>query len=250
MDLFTFCANQGPLQEKPDLVHAIFSQVCAGLATLHNRDILHGDVKTENVLVLKAAAGRPFFCLSDLGSAHNVKAPDTFKEHGHTTAFAAPEVVCAVRSLIGKKADVFSLGCMLTDVLVAQPLFNPTASLERHLALVQRLNLHKPFPAAVRSARHLFDRDGYVRGWLPANIRLQQPWYEQNPHEKSFRPFLPFIRRCCLPSPRSRPSLRELVAFTVGLTMGKQLVSSAPPSPEPQPRPQHYSSPTKMRYSR
>lgn len=251
MDLFTYIEKHGALLNKLELAHAIMSQVSAGLAALHLKDILHGDIKTENVLLKNARAQTPFVCLSDLGSAHDLKAPESFVQRGHTTAFAAPEIVCGARNLIGKKADIFSMGCLLTDLLTAMPLFDPSATPAAHLAHVQRLNLHHTFPATVRATRTLFDRDGYVRGWLPAAIRLQKPWYEYGQWKRQLRPILPFIRRCCHPTPRQRPAIKDITLFTMALMTGDldEEEESPPPTVIHKRRHKQYSIPSKMKFS-
>lgn len=69
---------------------AVLSQVLAGLAHLHKIQVIHGDVKLENILVAKDRRA----VISDLGSARNIAQgpPDTFlvftRPYAHPTLIA------------------------------------------------------------------------------------------------------------------------------------------------------------------
>lgn len=79
-----------------------------GLDYLHSKNIVHGDLKPDNMLL--ASDGR--VKISDFGSARMV-------DHGHTTvrtmgtpAFMAPEM-CEGQPYHGEVADIWALGICL-----------------------------------------------------------------------------------------------------------------------------------------
>jgi serine/threonine-protein kinase len=63
----------GPVQSriKPGVAIAIVRECLAGLAALHREGIVHGDIKTSNIMVKRTGNAK----LIDIGSAHAVDAP-------------------------------------------------------------------------------------------------------------------------------------------------------------------------------
>lgn len=124
----------------------IFTQICLGLRSLHLYEIVHGDIKMENVLVFKRRyleteegirnyepprrefpqispiAKNVHICLSDFGCS---VATSRDKYFG-TTAYNAPEVRSgaindmSVQDNISKhmKCDMFSCGLLLLEILL------------------------------------------------------------------------------------------------------------------------------------
>ncbi len=88
------------------------SEVCDALFTLHSRDIIHRDVKPENVMITSDG----HVVLIDLGAARIFKPSaesDTFIMG--TVGYAAPEQFGF--SQTGRYTDIFSLGVMLNVML-------------------------------------------------------------------------------------------------------------------------------------
>jgi serine/threonine protein kinase len=95
-------------------------QVAVGLQALHAAQIVHGDVKPENVLLLLRKTGPPHVCLADLGSAYDLREVERCGD-GHTWNFSSPEVVA--NTCIGPSSDVFALGCLVAELRLFRPLF-------------------------------------------------------------------------------------------------------------------------------
>jgi calcium/calmodulin-dependent protein kinase kinase 2 len=87
-----------------------FRQMAAGLAYLHGNNVVHGDMKPENVLL----AGDATVKIADFGQSQflNDGGHTTFKQTLGTPAYLAPEV-CAGREYRGQPADVWALGISL-----------------------------------------------------------------------------------------------------------------------------------------
>jgi mitogen-activated protein kinase kinase kinase 17/18 len=97
----------GALEERA--IRALAADVLRGLAYLHGRSVVHGDVKARNVLL--GADGRAR--LADFGCA---RTPGFSAQRplGGTPAFMAPEV--ARGEAQGPAADVWALGCTVVEM--------------------------------------------------------------------------------------------------------------------------------------
>lgn len=119
--------TRGPLP--PERVARIGVQIAAALAAVHERDIVHRDVKPGNVLVAAGDLAK----LTDFGISvwREVTGFDDVRVSG-TPAYTAPEV--AAGQPAGPASDVFSLGATLYAALAGAPPFGggaPTEVLER-----------------------------------------------------------------------------------------------------------------------
>ena len=100
----------------------VMIQVCAGLSAAHDRDIVHRDVKPDNIVLVPAQddEGRPVeivkvcdFGIAALGA--------TRTEEGNaagTPEYMAPEQTTGSR--VAPSADVYACGCTLYEMLTGQ----------------------------------------------------------------------------------------------------------------------------------
>tara|TARA_B100000795_G_scaffold203279_1_gene156937 strand:- start:1034 stop:1945 length:912 start_codon:yes stop_codon:yes gene_type:complete len=109
------------------------SGVAAGMAHMHQRGVLHRDLKGANVLIDDAGGVK----LTDFGIA--VKAPDDTQLGGMLTAetgtyrWMAPEVICHER--YSRSADIFSFGGVLFELLCHEPPFADRSHLQAAVAV-------------------------------------------------------------------------------------------------------------------
>jgi serine/threonine-protein kinase len=125
-------AEHGPLPK--DRAIDIVEQAAAGLAAAHRADVVHRDVKPGNLLL--AADGN--VKVADFGIAH-------LPGEGTTTLTATGQIIGSTHYLAperakgeqgGKASDVYSLGCVLYQLVTGQPPFQaevPTAILYQHV---------------------------------------------------------------------------------------------------------------------
>ena len=107
----------GPSQSrlKPGVAIAIVRECLAALAALHREGIVHGDIKTGNIMIKRTGNAK----IIDIGSA--VALDDLPPNRTCTPAFAAPEVLEGRD--ISPKSDLASLGYVLVEMLSGQPPF-------------------------------------------------------------------------------------------------------------------------------
>lgn len=87
---------------------------------MHRKNIIHRDLKPDNILLIDKDVLQ--ICISDLGLACRL---DDAKEIGMkcgTPGYVAPEILRGIR-LFTTKADIFSLGCFLFNMLTNTNLF-------------------------------------------------------------------------------------------------------------------------------
>lgn len=115
----------GPFKER--VVHGYCQQLLAGLEALHQRGIVHRDIKGANILVDSTGNIK----LSDFGAATSI-ATVTLNQsqivemgESHLKTFAgtpywmAPEVIR--QNSYGRKCDVWALGCTVLELVTGKP---------------------------------------------------------------------------------------------------------------------------------
>lgn len=114
-------------------VASIARQICSALQHAHNHGIIHRDLKPSNIFITSDAVAK----LGDFGIARDTNAAD-LTSHGLTVgthAYMSPEQIRGDASVTGG-ADLYSLGCVLFEMLAGQRAFPGTnfANLfEQHL---------------------------------------------------------------------------------------------------------------------
>lgn len=117
-------------------VRSVFRQLVCGLAHLHSHDILHRDLKSANVLVNDEGK----IALADLGLS--AKKPNgiqgAFYKPVCTLLYQSPEQLFRSPKGYNEKADVWSLGCVLYELLTGHVLFYAAKSKEQLIEMVLR----------------------------------------------------------------------------------------------------------------
>ena len=104
------------------LVVTIVLQLLAAVGECHAQGIVHGDVKSDNVLVQRLADGTPLAKLFDFGLAHFAAgyAPPSGMISG-TAEYIAPEVVHGIAAT--RAADIYACGIVLYELLAGRTPF-------------------------------------------------------------------------------------------------------------------------------
>ena len=102
---------------------AIAAQIASAVGALHAAGVVHCDVKPENVFVLHGPGpgGAPRVKVIDYGVARLADSPLCENTVVGTPAFMAPEQWHGAPTT---KSDVYSLGCVLYELVTGEPLFS------------------------------------------------------------------------------------------------------------------------------
>jgi serine/threonine protein kinase len=142
---------------------ALFIQICSGLAFAHQQGVIHRDIKPSNILL--AAANNPLGFIpkvSDFGIAKlqiGGEVTSTLTTTGEifgTPLYMSPEQ--CIGSGVDQRSDIYSLGCVLFEVLTGSPPFVGSNAMElmmRHSTetppSLKEGSLGREFPAALET---------------------------------------------------------------------------------------------------
>ena len=117
-----------------------FRQLCSAVAYLHERRILHRDIKTGNVFLCK---GDSLVKLGDFGVARVLShTEDMAKTCVGTPYYLSPEI-CERREY-NSRSDIWGLGCVLYELMSLRPPF--TGNLKELLSQITRSHYPAPPP--------------------------------------------------------------------------------------------------------
>jgi tetratricopeptide (TPR) repeat protein len=112
--------SAGALPERE--ARAIALQLCAGLSAAHRNHVIHGDLKSNNIILTRAADGSLRAVITDFGLARSLQAqPEDARPSGlgsavgGAPAYMAPELRNGVRPSVS--SDVYALGCICYEML-------------------------------------------------------------------------------------------------------------------------------------
>ncbi len=120
----------------------IAREVADALSYAHSCNVVHRDIKPANILL---DAGHAL--VADFGIARAIGTGETSTGHiVGTPAYMSPEQVEGVTSIDGR-SDIYSLGCVLFEMLVGEPPFRGTTVLS---VIANRISAPVPSPRAYR----------------------------------------------------------------------------------------------------
>ncbi|KAI1282454.1 mitogen-activated protein kinase [Xylaria sp. FL0933] len=127
----TMLNSYGALPEP--LVRSFVRQILEGLSYLHNRDIIHRDIKGANILVDNKGTIK----ISDFGISKKLEASNILNGANNnknrpslqgSVFWMAPEVV--KQTSYTRKADIWSLGCLVVEMMTGQHPFPDCSQLQ------------------------------------------------------------------------------------------------------------------------
>jgi len=141
-------SRTGPmhLNEAKDVIRGILEP----LAALHGRRIAHGDLRLDNVLLVRSADGVSRVLLVDAGTDRlRARARVVSGRNELFSTVSSPRTVAPeqIRGLSADAAsDIYSFGAMLYEILSGKPLFGDRPALEAAFA---HLTVEPPPPSSV-----------------------------------------------------------------------------------------------------
>jgi len=134
-DLLGYVRLKGPIKE--DEARKLFLDACRGVDYLHSKDIVHRDLKCENLLL--CANNR--IKIADFGFARILGRNELSKTYCGSAAYTAPEILQG-KPYEGPKVDIWSLGVILYIMICSSMPFRDTNITT--LLSDQRTPLHIP----------------------------------------------------------------------------------------------------------
>jgi tRNA A-37 threonylcarbamoyl transferase component Bud32 len=123
----------------------IAMQLCDALEAAHRQGIVHRDLKPSNIVILDEPPGRDLIKVLDFGLAKSLVA-DTTSNVTHSGALLGTPLYMAPEQIEGEqsdaRADLYSVGCILFELLAGQPPFPATT-----IKQILELHLTQPPPA-------------------------------------------------------------------------------------------------------
>lgn len=118
----------------------MFTQICLAIKHIHDRKILHRDLKSQNVFMTRSGIAK----LGDFGIAKVLSSTaDNAKTIVGTPYYLSPEII--ENKPYNFKSDIWSLGVLLYEMCALKPPFNG-ASL--HILALQIVRgVYQPLPA-------------------------------------------------------------------------------------------------------
>ena len=164
----------------------LFSEICRGVEALHEAGIAHLDLKPENVLLVESGGGRDKGFIAKVGDFGLARAGGSLgrREGAGTPAYMSPEQVRSAREKeIGPWSDIYSLGCILFEILDGDP---PFSGSDEEL---KRKHLEMEPPELLGVAKHLEDLIlsclAKKRGDRPSSVSVVRVGTETNPAEEA-----------------------------------------------------------------
>ncbi|MHC4830547.1 MAG: serine/threonine-protein kinase, partial [Planctomycetota bacterium] len=108
----------GPLEVERALLRT--REVLAALAVAHDKGVVHRDIKPENVLVTEIGTDREVAKVLDFGIAKLINQESLGLTGGGaigTPAYMSPEQGLGQKGTIDARSDIYSVGCLLYELL-------------------------------------------------------------------------------------------------------------------------------------
>lgn len=157
-----------------DLLASLFIQICSALRYLHERRILHRDLKSQNVFLCRNEAavgsGKYIVKLGDFGISTVLRNTLALAKTVCGTPYYFSPELCMNRPY-NNKSDVWSLGCILYEMATLQHAFDA----KNMKALMQRILTGKYNPVDARYHKSLQDViDGMLQQKVEKRLSIQQ----------------------------------------------------------------------------
>ncbi|KAJ4457632.1 putative Serine/threonine-protein kinase mph1 [Paratrimastix pyriformis] len=194
-------------------VRLYWQQMLEAVAVIHQHGIVHGDLKPANFLLVQGSLK-----LIDFGIAQRMQDGTT---HIHRTDWAGTPNYMAPETLnhastdstfkMGRPADIWSLGCILYQIIYGRPPFDRHRYTSPHTPLVTPFAEDYLWPAPIIYGRPPFDR--FANTILKINRIIDTTYEIEFPEPPEHNNFvLDVMRWCLVRDPKRRITMDALLS--------------------------------------
>ncbi|XP_027337710.1 serine/threonine-protein kinase ATG1a isoform X2 [Abrus precatorius] len=143
-DLAAYIHRHGKVSEP--VARHFMRQLAAGLQVLHEKNLIHRDLKPQNLLLATNAA-IPIMKIGDFGFARSLTPWGLADTLCGSPYYMAPEIINCQQ--YGAKADLWSVGAILYQLVIGRPPFDGNSQLQLFQNILASTELHFP-PEALK----------------------------------------------------------------------------------------------------